>query len=243
MRVDPQKFAASVVGYTGGASVKHAFRLDTVKYGWVKDFVRDREIRSKIKQLQEQTTETNVLPINKIELRKMFEDRIKSINKFRLQQLVTHLGEVQKREKPLISELLINSWKINGALFDPVLINLSARDIDEIFSQLQDGVLQQDIEKSVKLDQEEIAKLEKIIDDELSPRERWFHRPDGMPEPYPQGCRWTPFVETWERVVSRFKGKVDIEGYALKTPGEFEAFGLLELDRVRKLTPLKEPYG
>lgn len=242
MGIDPQKIAATVIGYTGGASVKPGFRLDTVKYGWVKDYVRDQKIRSEIKQLQEQITETNALPIKKSALRKMFEDRIESINKFRLQQLFIHLDEVQKREKPLISELMINNWKISGALFDPVLINLSDCDIDEIFSQLQDGVLQQDIEKSVELDREEIAKLEKVIADELSPRERWFHKPNGIPEPYPQGCRWTPFVEAWSLVASRFEGKVDIEGYALKTAHEFEAFGLLELDRVRKVLPLKEPY-
>ena len=42
-------------------------------------------------------------------------------------------------------------------------------------------------------------------------------------------------------VVSRFEGKVDIEGYALNTPEEFEAFGLLNLDSIMKITPLTKP--
>ena len=242
MRVDIDKTAGMVIGYSSGASVKPLFRLDTKNYSWVKDCVRDQKLRSEIKQLRDEITATNALPIRKSELRKMFEDRIKRINESRIQQTVTHLYEVQTREKPLINELMINVMKINGAWFDPVLINLSPSNIDEIFSQLQDGVPHKDIEKTVGQLQEKIVKLEKVIEEELSPRERWFHRDNGMPKPYPQGCRWTPFVEVWKRVVSKFEGKVDIEGCVLKTPEEFEAFGLLELDRVRKQPPLREPF-
>ena len=242
MRIDVDKAAGSVIGYSGGASVKPPFRLDTKKDSWVQDYVRDQKIRSQIKQLQDEIAATNALPILQSELRQMFEARIQQINKFRIQQMIAHLDEVQRREKPLISALMINVLKLNGAWLDPVLINLSSSDIDEIFSQLQDGTPQKDIEKTVKQLQEKIVKLEKIIEDELSPRDRWFHRDNGLPEPYPQGCRWTPFVEVWKKVASKFEGKVDIEGYALKTPDEFAAFGLLELDRVRKLLPLRDPF-
>jgi hypothetical protein len=242
MGVDTNKLASMVIGYSGGASVKPVFRLDTTKYSWVKDYVRDQKLRSEIKHLQDEIIATNALPIRKSELKQMFEARIKQINEFRIRQLVAHLDEVQRREKPLINELMINALKLNGAWFDPVLINLSGSDMDEIFSHLQDGVLQKDIEKTAKQLQEKIVNLEKIIADELSPRDRWFHKDSGLPESYPQGCRWTPFVEVWRRVAAKFEGKVDIEGHTLKTSEEFEAFGLLELDRVRKQPPLRKPF-
>jgi len=241
MRSDIKNAADWVLRSSGGAAIKHLFGLDTKSYSWVKDYVRDKKIRTEIKQLQDEIVKTNALPIHKGGLRLMFETRIKQINQFRIQQMVTHLDEVQKRDRPLINENMINAWKLNGALFNPVLINLSSNDIDKIFSQLQAGVPQEDIEKTAIQLREKITGLETTIDQELSPRERWFHREDGRAHPYPQGCRWRPFVETWEKVVSRFDGNVDIEGHALKTSDEFAAYGLLELGNARKVTPLREP--
>ena len=241
MKLDVGKFAAAVIGSSGGAVVKPAFRLDTTKYFWIKDYLRDKKLRAEIKQLQDDIAAINVYPIAKDELRKMFEARIKQINKFRLEQLITHLGEVQKRETSLLNENSINERRFNGALFDPTLINLTSNDIDHIFSQLQEGVVHELIEKNVRELQEEIVKLGKIIEDELSPRERWLHRDNGLPSPYPQGCRWTPFVETWQLVAAKFNDKVDVEGCRLKTPEQFAAYDLLGLDRVRKKPPLREP--
>ena len=171
----------------------------------------------------------------------MFEDRIKQINQFRIQQMTTHLDGVQNRKEPLINEIMINTWKFDGALINPAPIKLAATEMDEIFSELQDGTPQKEIDKTVKQLQGKIVELEKTIEQELSPRERWFFRDDGQPEPYPQGCRWTPFVQTWEKVASRFSGKVDIEGQAITSPNEIAAFGLLELDRVAKRLPLRDP--
>lgn len=241
MKPDVNKFASAVISNSGGASVKPFFRLDTIKYSWIKDYRRDQKIRADIKKLQDEIAAINVYPIAKGELREMFEARIKQINKFRLEQLITHLDQVQKREAYLLNENSINERKINGAWLDPMLINLTLDDIDHIFSQLQEGVVNKEIEKNVRELQGEIVKLEKIIEDELSPRERWFHRDNGLPLPYPQGCRWTPFVETWQLVAAKFNDKVDIEGCRLKTPAEFAAYGLLGLDRLPKQQPLREP--
>jgi hypothetical protein len=241
MGINIETTAGLVIGSSGGASVKHLFRIDTNTYSWVKDYVRDKKIRSEIKRLQDEIAKTNALPIHKDELRRRFEGRIEQINKSRIQQMITHLDGVQKRENPLINELMINAWKLNDALFNPVLINLAAIDIDEIFSELQDGVPQKEIDETVKQLQDKIVKLEKVIEQELSPQQRWFFRDNGDPEPYPQGCRWTPFVQTWEKVVSKFSGKVDIEGCALTSSDELAAFGLLELDRVAKRPPLRDP--
>ena len=207
----------------------------------MRDPDRAKKIRSEIKRLQDEIAETNALPIHKDELRQMFEGRIDQINKSRIQQMITHLDGVQKRENPLINELMINFWKINGALFNPALINLAATDIDVIFSELQDGVSQKEIDETVKQLQYKIVKSEKVIEQELNPQSRWFFRDNGNPEPYPQGCRWTPFVQTWEKVASKFSGKVDIEGCALTNTDEIAAFGLLGLDRVAKRPPLRDP--
>ena len=241
MKINIETTAGLVIGSSGGAAVKHLFRIDTNTYSWVKDYVRDKKLRSEIKHLQNKIAETKALPIHKDELRQKFEGRIEQINQFRRQQMITHLDGVQKRENPLISELMINSWKLNGALFNPVLINLAAADIDEIFSELQDGTSQKEIDETVKQLQGEIMELEKVIEKELSPQSRWFFRDNGDPEPYPHGCRWTPFVQTWEKVASSFSGKVDIEGCVITSPDEYAAFGLLELDRVPKRMPLRDP--
>ena len=142
----------------------------------------------------------------------------------------------------MFNELSINEWKVNGAWINPVIINLSSSDIDNIFSQLQDGVQDGKINNTVKKLQYKILELEKIIKDELSPRERWYHRATGLPEPYPKGCRWKSFIEVWKKVAAKFNDKVDVEGYRLKTHKEFEVYGLLGLERLRKLPPLREPY-
>jgi len=56
----------------------------------------------------------------------------------------------------------------------------------------------------------------------------------GMPMFYPGGCRWTKFVEDWEKVVSRFNGRVNINGFPLESPEEETAYMALELDKVYK---------
>lgn len=226
---------------TGGAAIKHAFRLNVITYAWVKDYVRDQNTREEIKRLQDKIVETRALLIHKDELRETFKERIEQINAFRIQQLKDHLTDVQKRQDLLFTELILDNKKINGARMLPFFMNFSPTQIETIFSELPDGVSQKDIEKSVSELQKKILKLEDVLSKELSPQDRWFYHDTGTSEPYPQGCRWTLFVNVWKKVVSRFEGKVDIEGYALKTPEEFEAFGLLNLDSVMKITPLTKP--
>lgn len=241
MRINVEKTAGLVIGHSGGADVKSLFRLDTNRYSWVKYFVRDKKIRSEIQNLQDKIAETKAFPIHKDELRHLFEGRVKQINQFRKQQMIAHLDGVQKRENHLMNENSINSWQLNGALLNPVLINLAVTDIDEIFSELEDGMPQKEIDKTVKQLQSKIVGLEKVIEQELSPQERWFFRDNGQAVPYPQGCRWTPFVQVWERVAARFSCRVDVEGCAMASPDEIAAYGLLGLDRLVKRPPLRDP--
>ena len=234
---DIDRIANSVLSNTGGAAVKRHFRT----YAWVKDYVYDQKIREEIKRLQEKIVETGALPIHKDELESRFKARVEEINTFRIQQLKDHLASVQKREDPLFTELILDNKKINGTRMLPFFMNFSPTQIETIFSELPDGVSQKDIEKSVSELQKKILKLEDVLSKELSPQKRWYYRDDGVPVPYPQGCRWTAFVEVWKKVLSRFEGRVDIEGSALETPEEHGAFGLLGLDRVMKITPLRKP--
>ena len=231
----------SMVLSTGGAAITHGFRLDTGTYAWVKDYVRDQKTREEIRRLQEEIAKTRALPIHKDELREMFQERVEQVNAFRIRQLKDHLADVQKRQDPLFSELILDYKKINGARIVPFFMDFSPAETETLFSELPDGVRQKDIEKSVLELQQEIRKLEDILSNELSPQGRWFYRDTGVPEPYPRGCRWSLFVNVWKKVLSRFEGKVNIEGYALKTPEACEAFGLLGLDRVTKITPLMKP--
>jgi hypothetical protein len=122
-----------------------------------------------------------------------------------------------------------------------LLMDFSEAEIDEIFSQIPDGVRQEEIEASAKAIGKKIANLEEKIRLELSPQNRWLHNQEGNPFPYPVGCRWTIFVEDWKKVLSRYNGKANIDGCAITSPEEGAAYHALELDQVRRLTPLREP--
>jgi hypothetical protein len=239
--VNTDKLAKAVLSSPGGAAIKQHFRLDTINYAWVKDYVRDKKIREDIQVLQQKIVDNRALPIHKEELKKRFKELVKNVNKFRIEQLGDHLSAVQKREVPLLSEFSIGSIKVSGVEFLPFFMEFSPTEIEEIFSGLPEGVTTKDIEKKESEFQGKILELENVISEELSPQSRWLHRDDGTPEPYPNGCRWTAFHTTWEKVARRFDGKVDIQGHALKTGAESEAYYLLELEKSYKLEPLRSP--
>ena len=44
MRINVESTAGLVIGSSGGAAVKHLFRIDTNTYSWVKDYVRDKKM-------------------------------------------------------------------------------------------------------------------------------------------------------------------------------------------------------
>ena len=240
--IRPEELAGKVIGYTGGVAIKRAFGIDTRTYAWVKDFVRDKESRDRIKRLQEKITEVEEAPIHRDELKEMFEERVKKINGFRIAQLKEHLAEVQQGKAPLMNERLMDSKLVMGARMYPFFMQFSSADMGKLFSEFPEGIRQKDKDETIKQFREEIQKLEDYLARELSPQERWFHRENGNPHPYPQGCRWTAFVETWRRVASRFEGDVDIEGYRLKTDSEHQAYVSLGLNEEPKIPPLREPY-
>lgn len=241
MKIDVDKFAGMVTGSSGGAAILQNFGLDTTTYAWVKYYVRDKKMREEIQSHQQRIIDAQAQLIDKEELKRMFLDRVDKLNDIRIQQLIEHLGGVQKRERPLLNENMLGSIKILGTHLMPCFMEFTSEDTERIFSNLPEGAKQKDIDSEVKSLQKKIRELEEVISKELSPRDRWFHRDNGIPEPYPQGCRWTPFVEVWRKVAARFEGGVDIEGYSLKTSSGVAAFGLLGLDRVRKIMPLREP--
>lgn len=238
---DIDKLAAAVIGSSGGAAIKGHFRLETINYAWVEDYVRDKKIRNKIQDLRQKIVDNRALPIHKEELEERFKEIVKSINKFHIQQLRDHFGAVQKREVQLFNEYTIGERKIIGVRFLPFLMAFSPTEIKEIFSELPEGVKKKDIDKKESEFQGKILELENVISEELSPKSRWLHRDDGTPEPYPRGCRWTAFVGTWEKVARKFNGKVNIEGNSLKTEAEHGAYYLLELEKLHKIEPLRSP--
>jgi hypothetical protein len=239
---DPVRLAGRVLSSSSGAAIKHVFGLDVSSYAWVKDYVRDQKTREEIKSLQEKIVETRALPIHRDEIKKMFEARVEQINAFRIRQFRDHLASVQERQTQLFNEGILGSTlQFSGTRMVQNAISFSPTEMDEIFSALREGIRQEDIGASVSDLQKEIRKLEEVLSRELSPQSRWFYHDNGMPEPYPGGCRWSLFVDVWKKVVSRFDGKVNIEGHVPETPEEFAAYGLLELDRVPRRTPLGKP--
>jgi len=238
---DVDKTAGAVIGSTGGAYVSRLFRLNTIDYLWIKDYRRDQEIRAEIEDLRQKIIEAGKLPIHKDELRARFENQIEQINAFRIRQIVAQLSSVQKREGILYAEVSIGELKVLGAPYLPYLINLSSSDIDAVFSEIPEGVKQKSINKTIENCQRRIKELEAIIDEELSPKSRWLHRDNGEPIAYPTGCRWKAFTDVWKKVQARFDAPVNINGSGLKTDAEYMAHGVLKLDKVAKLTPLRKP--
>ncbi len=230
-----------VLASGGQVSFKRHYRIDVDKYSWVKDFVRDQKLRKEIERLQKEIVTTQKSLIDKDELRAMFKAGIEQVRLDFFELLKGHLNESQKHECGVISGLHPYG-NISSKLILASLLLVSPLDIDDIIVGLPAGVKQKEVEKTIEGIRKQIAEHNETIEKELSPQERWFYTDTGKPMPYPGGCRWTKFVEGWRKVVARFDGKVDIEGCALKTDAEFEAFYLLEMEKVSKLTPLRTPW-
>lgn len=238
----PDYLSASVIGTSGNASVISRIGLETRKYAWVEDYLRDVNIRAEISKAQDEIKEARSSLIHKDELRAQFKASCKKLNEFRVKQIRALLGEIQAGSPIPFSVLQIGAGrKILGAPVLPWFINFSEEELDTIFSALPEGIREKDRQSMIAKCQQTIVDLEKTIETELSPQSRWFFKENGQPEIFPRGCRWTIFVETWKRVAARFVGRVDVEGTKLKTDAEHWAFSKLGLDLVRKVTPLKEP--
>ena len=241
--INPAEVASIVIGSTGGATAKKLFRLDTKTYDWVKGFVRDRKIRKSIQSLRQEIIETQAWPIHKSELKADLKGRIDRMNEFRRNQLAAVFGQYQERKTPMMfTELFIGEKPVLAAPFLPFFISISDEEMDAILSKLPAGRKQAEIEKRVGELNAEITTLEGILATELNVPERWFYRDDGLPIPYPAGCRWTAFVQTWEKVAARFNGVVNIEGHSPVNSDESAAYFMLGLENIFKLTPLQAPH-
>jgi len=227
--------AEKVLRNTGGASIKRMFKIDTINYSWIDSYLRDKALREKIDFLRQKIKEVQTLPIHRDELKTTFKSALESIKNERVAWLRDLLTMAQNRQGAMI-----NSHRLKRG--DYILeLGLSQKDIDNAFNKLPVGVKQADIELETKRLHEEIAGIEKIITDELSPSSRFIYNDDGSTVPYPQGCRWTQFVNAWEAVVPRFEGTVDIEGAAINSECERTAYTALGLNKISKITPLRKP--
>ena len=217
-------------------NIKHNYGVDVSRYEWVKDYLRDKKLRGEIKELQSEIAAIQRALMHKDEVASILKDSLKNIKQSVVEQLKVHISEVQQREVVIFHGLDMKALPILA------LNLLSTSEINEILSVLETGKKKQKIEETVKSLINEIANNKKIIDEELSPHERWLYFDSGCLLHYPKGCRWTIFVNDWKKVASYFEGHVDIEGYALETEHEHAAFRMLELDKVYKPSKyLKKP--
>jgi len=230
-----------VLASSGQVSFKRRYRLDVVNYSWVKDYVRDRKTREEIGELGKKITEAQKSLIDKDELQAMFVAGVEQMRLNFLELLKTNLSRAQRHESGVI--VAFHEYgNISTELPLMALSLASSEEIADVIASLPDGVKRDKVGKDVEVFRDKIAKLNEIIEKELSPPDRWIYNDMGNPFPFPSGCRWSKFVEGWKKVLARFDGKVDIEGCALATEDEFAAFHMLELDRVPKLTPLRTPW-
>lgn len=173
------------------------------------------------------------------ELKAAFLANLEGLKAGRVNILREHLRMAQTHQVKTIS--VANGFSVIGNRYPHFLdYDLAEEEIDSIFSGLEAGVSSG--EKAVKISalQGRMDELRSIIEGELSPRERWFYTPSGIPIRYPKGCRWTRFVDAWKEVVSRHTGPVDLDGYKIVKAAAMEAYSLLGLDGVFKKTPLSE---
>jgi len=241
LTVDFDHAIREVLASSGQMSFKRRYRLDVVNYSWVKDYVRDQKARQEIDQLKKEIAEALKTPIDKNELQKMFEAGVEQTRQEFLAYLAGNLARAQRHECGVVGGLHeYGNIKSELPLMSVTLIR--PEEIADIIQSLPDGVKREKVEEDVEALKGKIAKLNDVIDKELSPPDRWIYSDIGNPLPYPNGCRWTQFVLGWKKVVARFSGKCDIEGCLLKTEDEFAAFHMLELASVPKLTPLREPW-
>jgi hypothetical protein len=232
-----EKIASEVLGYSGGAYVKRYFKIDTFKFPWISLFLRDVILRDRIQSCRQRIQEVTKLPIHKDELRTRFQSALNSIKNDRLSWFAAWLNKIQKREA-----FGLTSDNIRANQYIPPL-DLSDADIDAIFSQLdEEGVRQADVDAMVKQCQKDIAEAEKVIARDLCPHDRWIYEDNGKPMPYPQGCRWTQYVNAWKKVAARFGEPVSVEGSAITNESEMSAYIALGLDKIGRITPLKTPY-
>jgi len=241
LTIDFDHAIREVLAYSGQMSFKRRYRLDVVNYSWVKDYVRDQKARQEIDQLKKEIAEAQKSLIDKNELQAMFLAGVEQTRKNFLEYLKGNLARAQRHECGVVGGLH-EYGNIKSELPLMAVTLVSPEEIEDIIEDLPDGVKREKVEEDVETLKGKIAELNNLIEKELSPPDRWIYSDIGNPLPYPNGCRWTKFVEGWKKVVARFDGKVDIEGCALKTDEEFAAFHMLELASVPKLTPLREPW-
>jgi len=239
--IDFDRAIKEVLASSGQVSFKRAYQLDAVNYFWVKEYVRDQKIRKEIESLREKIAATQQSLIDRDELRAMFEAAVKQTRRNFLEILKNNLSRAQKHECGVIGGL--HEYGVISSELPLMAVTLvSSKEVADIIAGLPIGVKRKKLEEDIEALKGETTKLYDVIEKELSPKDRWFYNDRGNPFPYPNGCRWTKFVEGWKKVVARFDGKVDIEGCALVTEDEFAAFHMLELDRVPKYIPLRTPW-
>jgi len=112
---------------------------------------------------------------------------------------------VQKRERLFNDDFMKQMIEISA-------VDITSGITKELFFSMPDGIKSGVIDNQIKEIRGRIEKLKNKIDTELSPRDRWYHRDNGLPEPYPMGCRWTKFVDTWKQIARRFNAPVNING-------------------------------
>jgi hypothetical protein len=235
LELSGEVIGSKVLQSIGGLDVKRHFKLDTANFSWVDDFLRDEALRKKIMDLRENIDKTRKSKINKDELRKMFDSAVFQIEQARLSWFEENLKSVQDR-----TGAIFNSFMLSGNRYISPL-GLSKENVDALFEKLPEGISQAQIDEEIKVMHSEIAQIEAVIAEELSPRSRWIYREDGEPQPYPRGCRWTQFVIAWKKIIPRFDGLVSIEGLPIDKDGEKTAYYALGLDKIAKLHPLRKP--
>ena len=221
---------------SSGAYVHHQVQstLDLSGYSWVPLFIKDQVLRKEISDLEAEIIKTQNSLIDKGELRQRFDQQREAIRQEFIELTAASLAQVQERKSNLFDGVVAQQLRL------VTLLLLGQEDIDSIFSSLQKGTTQREIDLKVKKLEKRKEEIQEEINKNFSPQSRWFHKLDGSREDFPRGDRWTEFVNSWRETASRYGEAVNYEGERLKTEAEHMAFKLLFFN-LQKVTPLREP--
>ena len=221
-------------------AIKNKFKIDLENYSWVENFLKDLKKRNEIEKLNQEIVQAkHHTLIGKEEVKRGFIEWQAQTKKEFLDLIQRGLVEIQGRRGEMDGLPMDAEDRLFRCLH---VANLTDSEIEGIFKDIPEGISQQKIDEKVKDLERQIGKINEGLQKSLSLKERWIYNESGSPLPYPQGCRWTIFVEAWERVQSRFSQPCTVEGLALSTDSEKRSWKLLQMDEVQKNAPQRKPF-
>lgn len=202
-----QKIRDEIKSVSPGMEVGHILVMGVE---WIALYFRDLAARKEIKDLQNKIRDILAGPRGKEEIMELFQNALARHRENRVLHFIKVLTGIQNNQEALILPFSDN------VIANP---DLTKKELDRIAAALPAGTSDSEKEALILPLRKRIAELEAMIESELSPDDRWFYDIEGKRIKYPQGCKWTWYVRTWEEVSREHREPVSIRGQKLHEDG------------------------